>query len=115
MMRDEWSVGSKGCSSLTGARLASLEVERADQWGLIHGQRLGEINSLETEHHTARSGEEAVQSAINSTSIDVSMVPLDESFSRSLVRLVRPGRGPRVGSVAEAGRGLEVSRYLALR
>eukprot|EP00307_Rebecca_sp_RCC1486_P013478 CAMPEP_0119434146 /NCGR_PEP_ID=MMETSP1335-20130426/50521_1 /TAXON_ID=259385 /ORGANISM="Chrysoculter rhomboideus, Strain RCC1486" /LENGTH=1088 /DNA_ID=CAMNT_0007460001 /DNA_START=24 /DNA_END=3290 /DNA_ORIENTATION=+ len=53
-----------------------------------------EIINLHEFHRVARSRHDAVHLAMNKTSIDMSMVPLDESFSESLVRLVSEGRVP---------------------
>lgn len=69
----------------------------------------GEINNLHSFHHAAQSEEAAVLLALERTSIDMSMVPLDNSFSRHVLRLVRTGALP-VGRVDES-----VSRVLALK
>jgi beta-glucosidase-like glycosyl hydrolase len=54
----------------------------------------GEINNVHSFHHAAPSDEAAVLLAMNRTSIDMSMVPLDDGFIRHLVNLVRAGALP---------------------
>ncbi|CAM9306867.1 unnamed protein product [Chrysoparadoxa australica] len=50
-----------------------------------------EIRNLVNWHHFAETHEEAVQIAMQDTSIDMSMVPLDDSFSVALLALVNDG------------------------
>jgi hypothetical protein len=51
---------------------------------------------------------QAIQFAINRTSIDLSMVPLDDSFSVSLAKLVRTGVIPESRIDESAARVMQV-------
>jgi beta-glucosidase len=53
-----------------------------------------EIENLNDWHHVAASVKEAVQLAMDDTSIDMSMIPLDASFYDDLVALVASGAVP---------------------
>mmetsp|Transcript_10558 Transcript_10558/g.26587 ORF Transcript_10558/g.26587 Transcript_10558/m.26587 type:complete len:999 (+) Transcript_10558:243-3239(+) len=74
----------------------------------------GEINNLYSFHHAALSEEAAVLLAINRTSIDMSMVPLDEGFIRHLTGLVRAGAVPLARIDESVGRVLALKRRLGL-
>jgi len=54
--------------------------------------------------------QQAVEQSINRTSIDISMVPLDESFSISLARLVRSGAISEARIDESAARIMQVPR-----
>lgn len=68
-----------------------------------------EIVNLERRHQVSGGGDESVYLAMEDTSIDMSMVPTDASFSTSLLGLVRDGR------VSENRIERSVRRILALK
>lgn len=74
-----------------------------------------EINNLYAWHRTASSPEEAVRLALQaSSSLDMSMVPLDYNFAISLSKLVNEGKIPRSRLEASVSRILKLKEDLGL-
>ena len=73
-----------------------------------------EIKNLHAYHKVARSDEDAVLMSINSTSVDMSMVPTDNTFPRYLADLVRDGRIPEERVDLSAARILQLKKTLGL-
>ena len=73
-----------------------------------------EIKNLHAYHKVARSDRDAVLLAINSTSIDMSMVPIDNSFPRYLAALVEQGLVPESRIDESALRILQLKKTLGL-
>lgn len=74
----------------------------------------GEINNLHSFHHAVPSQEAAVLLAMERTSIDMSMVPLDDGFIRHLSQLVRAGAVPMARLDESVSRVLEAKQWLGL-
>lgn len=91
------SSGMESYNSLNSIPLASSRRYLVD---ILRG-RLGflgmlvtdyaEIANLEHHHRVSAGQEESVFMAMEDTSIDMSMVPLDATFAETLLRLVRDG------------------------
>jgi beta-glucosidase len=73
-----------------------------------------EIENLHDWHHVAASEEDAVRITLQDTSVDQSMVPLDESFYKLTLSLVRSGKIPESRIDESARRILEVKDSLGL-
>lgn len=74
----------------------------------------GEINNLYSFHHAAPSEEAAVLLSMERTSIDMSMVPLDDGFITHLTRLVAAGALPLARVDESVARVLRAKEQLGL-